>query len=108
LRPRCGPVVVPAEDRAQDRRQVPEQRTVGMDDPVEADVDRAVPSRCQRPLAGSGEISDDLDLEVRRGVEGDDLRGGLERVRELALEVLLRRSALARWVVSLDLDVDRL
>jgi len=35
-----------------------------VDDPVEPDVDPAVPVRRQRPLARPGQIADDLDLEV--------------------------------------------
>ena len=85
---RRGPVVVPAEDRAQDRGEVAEQGPVRVHDPVEADVDPTVAVRRQRPFAGAAEVADDLDLKVGRRVEDRDLGARLEGVRELALEVL--------------------
>src|SRR4051794_13251252 len=96
LRAGGRPVVVPAEDRSHDRRQVAEEGTIGVDDPVEADVDPAVAVRGQGPLARAGQVPDDLDLEVRRRIELDDLRGRPQRVRQLALEVLLGGRALSR------------
>src|SRR4051812_18493829 len=105
FRPGRGPVVVPTEDRPQDRGEIAEQGTIRVHDPVEADVDLAVAVGRERPLAGPGQVAHDLDLEVGGRIEDDDLRGGLERVGELALEVLLRRHARTGLLVSLDLDV---
>jgi hypothetical protein len=74
--------VVPAEERAQYRRQVADQRAVGVDAPVELDVRAAAAplEARERPDPDAGEVADDLRLDPMRPVDRDDLRGRLQGV----------------------------
>ena len=98
-----GPVVVPAQGGAQDRREELEQAPVGVDLPVEADVGAVVGVLAQRPDAGAAEVAVGLAVDAVRAVRFDRLRAGVQVVGQAALEVLERVLAL-----GLDADVDRL
>src|SRR5207244_9499814 len=73
---------------------------------VEVNVDTAV-ARRQRPDSTAREVADDLDLEPIGRLVADDLRAGLQVVRELPLELLAGFAADAGCAVGLDGDVDR-
>jgi hypothetical protein len=77
--------VIPAEQWAQDRSQKPDERLIGEDAPVEANVNLAIP-RCERPDRNSAQIALDLRFEFLWTIDEYQSRGGLEDERKLALE----------------------
>jgi hypothetical protein len=106
-RARDRPRVVPAEGRAQDRREHPQQRLVGVHAPVEAHVRAAVGQVGQRPAPGAAEVAVDLALDHLRRLEPDDPRARVQVVGQPALEVLARLLAELGLALGVDVDVDR-
>ena len=96
------PVVVPAEERPQHRREHLEQRLVGVDRPVEADVRLAAVRRRHRPDAAAAQVALHVARDDARRLEPDDLRGRVQVVGEPPLEVLARDLADRGRPVGLD------
>src|SRR5205823_3200229 len=72
-----GPAVVPAKERPEDRRQIPEQRAVGVHLPVPAHMGSAF-DRNERPPAVAAEVARYLDFEAMRPILRDEPRSHLQ------------------------------
>ena len=101
------PVVVPAKEWTEKRREDAQEGTVGIDAPVEADVCAAV-SASERPDAAARQVALRLRLDFRRRLEANDLRGRSQVIRQSPFEVLARDAADGRRPVGLHSEIDRL
>jgi hypothetical protein len=89
------------------RKAGPLQRAEN-DAPVGADVNPRAGQLRKRPDPVARQVSDDVDLELARRLEADDLRLDGELVEEPALEALARHAADPQRSVRLHGEVDRL